>query len=49
MEPAVYNGGNFTNAKVYVDLNGTEEPNIGGRDLFIFEIDNTMGMYAISF
>lgn len=39
MEPAVYNGGNFTNAKVYVDLNGTEEPNIGGRDLFIFEID----------
>ena len=27
-------------ANVYVDVNGNEPPNIGGRDMFMFQIDN---------
>ena len=27
-------------ATVYMDVNGSEPPNIGGRDMFMFQIDN---------
>lgn len=29
-----------TSATVYMDVNGSEPPNIGGRDMFEFQIDN---------
>ncbi len=40
LEPPLSNGANFTPGQLFIDINGQDDPNIGGRDMFRFEIFN---------
>lgn len=38
IEPPTIDSGDFISANVYIDVNGPEDPNVGGRDVFNFNI-----------